>query len=218
MKRLSAFLIATISFLILASTVSAQYGQYGPYGGNEPSLSIVVDKMVGKPTMTKGGQTDADYVDNLSPSDTRFQPGSEVLFKVKVRNTSDSKLTNITVTDMLPEYVEQVAGKGAFNPESREIVIAAGDFEPDEEKEYIITVKVFAQDKLPADKGLMCLVNKAQAGNDQVSDEDTAQFCVEKEVLGVTSVPSAGPEMGLVLISGQIAALGLGMYLKKKTS
>ena len=209
MKRFVTILLLIISFLLLGTSATAQYGQYGQ---PEPSLSIMIDKMVTKPNTTD------DYVDNLSPSDPRFQPGQEIFFKLKVKNTSEAKLNDVTVKDFLPEFVNPIEGKGEFSDESREIAIDAGDLEVDEEKEFVIKVKVLDQDELPADKGLMCLVNKATVSNESVSDEDTAQFCVEKEVLGVTSVPSAGPEMGVALIFGQLSALGLGVFLKRKSA
>ena len=217
MKRLIAFLLLTISFLLLATAVSAQYGQYGPYQGPEPSLSIMIDKMVGTPITTKGGTDDVEFVDNLSPSDTRFLPGEEVLFKLKVKNTSEAKLNDVTVVDFLPDFVEPVEGPGTFSDETREITVEAGYFEVDEEKEFILKVRVLVQDELPEDEALICLVNNSQAFNENVSDEDTSQFCVEKEVLGVTEVPSAGPELGALLLSGQVTMLGLGILLKRKS-
>ena len=219
MKKLLATLVALASiFQLLTSNVMAQYGEYGPYGGPEPSLSIMIDKMVAKPVASKGGSTDQDYVDNLSPSDPRFLPDEEVFFKIKVKNTSDIKLKDVTVKDFLPDFVEPVEGPGTFDDESREITIPAGDIEIDEEKVFFIKVKVLSQEELPVDQGLICLVNKAQAYDGGVSDEDTAQFCVEKEVLGVTEVPSAGPELGLALLIGQFSALSAGLILKKRYS
>ena len=215
MKRLVAFLFIATGYLLLATTSLAQYGQYG---GEKPSVSIMVDKMIGKPFEAKGGFTDADYVDNLSPSDPRFSPEQEVFFKIKIKNTSDVKINDVTVKDLLPDFVDFKEGPGDFDKDSRTLTIDAGDLEVDEEKLFFVKVKVVEQDELPADQGILCVVNKAQAFDDDVSDEDTAQFCVEKEVLGVTAVPSAGPEMGILLLSGQVAMLGLGFLLKKKVS
>lgn len=215
MKNLLVNIVALIAIsIVLTSNVSADYGEYNQ---PEPSLSIIVDKLVGKPVSDKGGSVDGNYVDNLSPSDPRFQPGNEVFFKLKVKNTSEAKLKNVAVTDFLPDFVTPVEGQGTFNNESREISINAGDLEVDEEKVFTIKVKILDQDQLPADKGLMCLVNKVQVANENVSDEDTAQFCIEKEVLGVTAVPSAGPEQGVALLIGQFSALSLGLILKRKS-
>jgi len=213
-KFLASVIALTVISIVMTSSVSAQYGQYGQ---PEPGMSIMIDKMVGKPVSDKSGSVDGDYVDNLSPSDPRFQPEDEVLFKLKVKNTSEAKLKDVTVRDFLPDFVEPMEGQGTFSDESREISIDAGDLEVDEEKVFVIKVKVLTQDQLPTDKGLMCLVNKATASNESISDEDTAQFCIEKEVLGVTAVPSAGPELGLILFSGEVLALSVGILLKRKT-
>lgn len=191
--------------------VKAQYGQYGQ---PSPSYSILVDKMVGKPSLNKGA-TSYDYVDNLSPSDPRFRPGQEIFFKVKVKNTSNTRLTNVTVKDYLPSYLEPIEGPGSWDASTRIITWNAGDFEVDEEKVYYIKMQIYPQDKLPADKGLFCLVNKVGAYN-QASDEDTSQFCIEKEVLGVTKVPSAGPEYGLALLAFNGLVAIVGLRLKKQ--
>ncbi|OGK25674.1 hypothetical protein A2954_04525 [Candidatus Roizmanbacteria bacterium RIFCSPLOWO2_01_FULL_37_12] len=209
MKRLVTNLLLAISFLLTTTFV---FAGNGPYGQEEPSFSIMVDKLVTKPHST------SDFVDNLSPSDERYSPGNDVYFKIKVKNTSDEKLKDVTVRDFLPDFVKLVDSKGSFNSDTDEITVDAGDLEVDEEKEFVIKVKIVDQDELPSDNGLFCLVNKAQASNDKSSDEDTAQFCVEKKVLGVSSVPSAGPEQGVALILGQLSALGIGVFLKKKTS
>lgn len=74
-------------------------------------------------------------------------------------------------------------------------------------------MQVLSQDKLPSDKGLFCIVNKAQAYTDQTSASDTSQLCIEKQVVGVITVPSAGPELGLLLLAGELTTLGLGIKI-----
>lgn len=233
MKRLFVifitFLFLTTSYLLLATNLYAQYGQYG---GPTPNLNIVIDKMVGKPN------TNVDYVDNLSPSDPRFAAGQDVFFKLRVKNTSNIILKNVTVTDFLPSYIDPVEGPGIYNATNRTISFNAGDFRPDEEKTYILKTRVQLQNLLPADKGLFCIVNRSRAETNQVDSsnlsptispnqnniaaEDTAQLCIEKQVTqitpGVSQVPSAGPELGLALLGGQMLALGAGIFLKRKIS
>jgi uncharacterized repeat protein (TIGR01451 family) len=218
MKKIWASLLSLFfvsCFMFHVSWVKAQYGPYGPAG----ALTILIDKTVGKPSgQTKGGLSSIEYVDNLSASDYKFRPGQEIFFQLKVKNTSGVSLSNLTVKDYVPSYLEPVEGPGSFDGNSRIITISAGDFSVDEEKIYVLKMKIFSQDKLPADKGLFCLVNKADASTNGVYDDDTSQFCIEKEVIAVTKVPSAGPEMGMLLISAELAGLGVGIYLKKKTS
>lgn len=208
--------IITILFLSLVVFNKKVKAQYGQYGQPTPSYSIVIDKMVGKPYQTKGGITNLEYVDNLTPSDPRFAPNQEIYFKIKVKNTSTSDITNVTVKDYVPLYLTPIEGPGTWDQNTRIISWNAGDFQVDEEKVYYIKMKINPQNQLPADKGLFCLVNKVEALSDEAVDDDNAQFCIEKQVTGVKKVPSAGPEMGILLLSTQFALLGTGIILKKK--
>jgi len=212
LKKLVVLLALTTIYFSLITKVHAQYGQYTP-----PSQSILIDKWVAKPSaMTKGGLTDYEYVDNLTPSDPRFAPGQYVPFRLKVKNTGNVTIYNVTVKDYIPGYLTPVEGPGNFDSNSRTISFNAGNFAPDEEKWYYLKMQVAGQDQLPADKGLFCVVNRAQAYTDQVSDDDTAQLCIEKQV-AVTKggvVPQAGPEMGIALFAGEIGLLALGLKIK----
>lgn len=195
---------------------SAQYGQYGQYGTPSENVSILVDKTV--------SQNTSDYVDNLPASDYRFKPGQKVYFKIHVKNTSDSTINNVTVTDELPDYVESldnssVKDQVSYDKNNRLLTIKAGSMNANAEKDYYITVNIVAQSQLPADQGVVCVTNKATASADNVSpDSDTAQFCAEKQVTGVTTVPSTGPEMGILLMGGQVAMLGLGIALRRRVA
>jgi uncharacterized repeat protein (TIGR01451 family) len=211
--------LALLAFLVISTMqVRADSGQYGQYGPGQPSHKILIDKFVGRPTTTKGGTVDPNYVDNYSASDTRFRPEELVFFKLVVKNTSSEKLTDIKVKDTLPSYVDALEGPGSFDSASRSISFNVGDLNAGEQKVYYLKTRVVKQNQLPADKGVMCLVNKAEVYNSKVRDEDTAQFCVEKTVTPGTTVPKAGPEMGLALMAGNFAALAAGIFLKRKTS
>jgi len=193
--------------------VSAQYGQYG---GETPSYSILVDKMVGKPTQTKGGSQTVTYVDNLSPSDPRFSPNQEVWFKIKVKNTSNINLNAVQVTDYVPAYLMPIEGPGKWNPDNRTITWNAGDFAVDEEKVYYIKMQVYDQSLLPSDKGLFCVINKVDAKKDNVAyDDDTSQLCIEKQVVGAKKVPQAGPAMGVLVLGLNVLTTALGLSIKK---
>jgi len=202
--------------LINATNVSADSGQYGQYGGTTPTLSILIDKTVAKPgggVQTKGGIATYEYVDNLSPADVRFKPGNQVMFKLKVKNTSNTSISNVTVKDFIPVYLEPIEGPGTYDSNSRVITFDAGSFAADEEKTYLLKMQLNTQDKMPSDKGLFCLTNKAQAYNGNVSDDDTTQFCIEKEVINTVETPKAGPEMGLFMMLGELGLLGMGLKL-----
>lgn len=216
MKKLLFSLCSLLVLFLVLSSVNPVRAQYG-YGGGSPSYSILVDKMVGKPSTNKGGTT-YEYVDNLVSSDPRFQPGQEVMFQVKIKNTSTTTLTSVIFKDFVPAYLEPVEGPGSYDSTNRTISLNVGDFGAGEEKIYYLKMKVVGQDSLPSDKGLFCIVNKAQANNDRTADDDTAQLCIEKQVKTVVSTPQAGPEAGLLILSGELALLGLGVFLKKRVS
>ena len=216
MKKLIVFLAVT---LLTATTVQAdagqygQYGQYGPYKGGS-STSIMVDKTVSRALTTKGGIT--AYVDNNSPTDTRFAPGATVYFQVKVKNTSNVTLNNVEVSDIMPNEIIAVEGPGTYNENSKTITWKYDSLKAGEEKTEKIIAQIKGQNQLPADKGVMCMINKStvRAGNNY--DDDTAQFCVEKQVIGAKQVPTAGPEYGILLTTLSFASLGAGVYLKRK--
>jgi len=221
MKKLLTFLLLATSYLLLTVNVNAQ--QYGQYGPVTPSQYILIDKMVSKPNQSHTNYSDYEFVDNLSPSDSRFSAGNEVFFRLKVKNTSTIKIYNVTVKDFIPYYLEPISGPGNYDGNSRTITFNAGDFEADEEKIYFLKMQIFNQDRLPSDKGLFCLTNNAEARNDHAYDNDSSQLCIEKQVAGVPGTttyiatsPKAGPEMGIALLGVETALIGLGLYLKKR--
>jgi len=211
MKKLIYVFLLLVASYWLVNPVSAQYGQYG---GETPSYSILVDKMVGKPG-TSNDATSYQYVDNLSVSDPRFKPDQLVFFKIKIKNTSTKKLVGMEVRDVVPSYLVPVEGPGSYNTTTREIVWNAGDFEVDEEKVFYIKMKVLPQTSLPADKGLFCVTNFVKATSANAYDDDTAQLCIEKQVVGVKAVPQAGPEYGMILLTLNLLGVGVGIKLKK---
>ena len=218
--RVVLFLISYFLFLISAPGVFAQYGQYGaygPYGQGGQSESILVDKTIGmNQVTTKGGVTSTTFVDNLASSDNRFYAGQAVGFKIKVKNTSDHKLSNIVVKDTLPASLEAVDNKN-YDANSRTITLSSDlTLNAGEETVFTVNTKVITQEKLPTDQGVFCVYNKAYATNNVVSDDDTAQFCIEKKVIGVKTQPEAGPEYGLGLLALQMFGVASGLYLKKR--
>ena len=216
-----AFILAVITvFLLCVASVSTD--AYGSYEGEQPSLDILIDKEVGVPQTTKGGKLEYIYVDNLTTRDHRFSPFDTVFFRIKVKNTSDQNLQDVVITDFPPEFVELFENPGT--KDGSNLVIKVGDLKADEEKEYIVKARIFEQAKLPADKGLFCVVNRVRVeAKNNVSDEDTAQLCVEKEVGAGTptspgvkggapkKVPAAGAEHGVLLmgLSGLLSYVGL---------
>lgn len=197
--------------LLFPFPVSAQYTV------QVSAPSIIIDKLVGRPSgQTKGGSASLEYVDNLGTADFKFKPGDEVSFQLKVKNATNQTLDSITIQDFLPPSLEPLEGPGNYDDKSRVITIDAGSFAINEEKFYLIKMRVISQDKLPADKGLLCELNKAVAKSGSITDDDVAQFCIEKQVVGVKTVPSAGPEMGIIILIGEGGMVLTGLYLTQK--
>ncbi len=211
-KFLTIFFLLVACYLLLATNSFAQYGQYGD---ETPSYSILIDKTVAIPNSSNTNSN--SYVDNLSPSDPRFHAGNDVWFKIKVKNTSTQNLTAVTVKDYVPAYILPLEGPGTWDLENRVITWNAGDFNVDEEKTYYIKMRVYETSMLPADKGLFCVTNRAEAKNNVAYDDDSSQICIEKTVAGVTKVPSAGPEFGLLLLASNLLGAGIGLKLKKSS-
>ena len=188
-----SFLVGVLafwSFGVFATPVFAD--QYG----STPSNSISINKLVGKPD-----GNNINYVDNLSVSDYKFSPNSDVFFQIKVRNTSNQELNDVTVKDFLPSYIDPIEGPGNFDFNNHLVTIDAGDFDVNEEKMYIIKTRIFTSDKLPSDKGLFCETNNAEARNNDVSASDQSSFCFEKQVNGGTTTPTAGPAQNILIVS-----------------
>lgn len=178
--------------------------------------TLTIDKMTASPlSQTKGGTL--SYVDNLSAADYKFVPGEAVSFRLKIKNTTNTSLSNITVKDFVPNYLEPIEGPGSFDERSRIITFSVGDFAVNEEKIYTMKMRIASQDKLPENKSLFCITNKAEvAANSITIDDDSSQFCLEKTVVGVQKIPSAGPGSGLIMILGELSLFGFGVYLVKK--
>jgi len=194
-------------YMLYVTFVSASCG--GQYESPCQSYSILVDKMVQIPGTS-------NYVDNLSVSDPRYKPSEYVMFKVVIKNTSTTTFGGMTAKDYVPSYLTPIEGPGTFDSDSRIITFDAGAFAVDEQKTYYFKMQINSQANLPTNQGLFCLVNKAQAWSNTTTDDDSSQFCIEKQVAAPPKVPSAGPEMGLILLSGEILALGTGIYMSYK--
>src|SRR3990167_2065429 len=168
--RVVTIVIAALIFVFAGQLVSANGGQYGPYGPS-PVLSIDVNKTVQR-------ANNSDFVDNLSPSDQRFVPGQDVFFRITVKNPTDETLTNVTVKDFVPEFLDIIETPGSYDSSNRTITINAGNFGGQEEKIYTVHARVVGSGSVPSD--VTCRTNRAQAYNSSVSDEDTSQYCIEK--------------------------------------
>lgn len=215
MKKIVLFL----TLVIVLFCTSITRAEYGPYGGPEEGDKLLVDKLVAYPVKDGNGNIIYQYVDNLGASDYRFSPLGYVFFKVKVKNVTDKTITNITLVDTFPSYLEIFEDTGIYDASKRTITIKIDKLEPNEEKVFTLKARVLASGSLPADKSLLCLINNAKATATNAYDDDNSQFCIEKRVLGATTpseIPSTGAET-LVIIGLSSLLSGIGITLKKNS-
>ena len=170
---------------------------------------MFIDKMVQIPGTS-------NYVDNLSISDPRYKPSEYVYFKLTIKNTSTTQIGEVSVKDYVPSYLTPIEGPGTFDSASRVITFNAGYFAVNEQKTYYFKMQINSQANLPADQSIIAVTNKAQAWSNDMTDDDSSQLFIEKQVATPPKVPSAGPEMGLLLFTGELFALGTGIYMKYK--
>lgn len=229
MKNTQKFLIGLVLsgvLMALPQSAHAQYGgqygstgQYGSYGsgGNVPSNKIEIDKKVAQANtvFNKGGVQTAVYKDNLSLSDVRYQPGAKAVYKLIVKNTSNTVLKNIAVTDFIPAFEEPMVGPGNFDKNTRQISYVIKQLNPGQSDTQYLEVQIYPQDKLPADKGIVEINNKAQAKAENAFSEDTSKLFVEKQAIAITEVPKTGPELGLAFLALQGVGLAIGLKLRQ---
>ena len=205
-KKLAILVVSFIGLLIVGS-FSVQ-AQYGPYEGIPPSGQILVDKKIKDPS--KKGDV---FVDNLGANDYHFSPGEDVFFKIIVKNTGQTTFADVEVKDLLPQYVDYTLGSGDVNKDIRDITFENDELEPDETWEVHLTARVYPSNEIPNEQGLYCVLNKAEAWGNGQYDEDTAQLCIEKKVLGIQ--PPTGANI-LPLGASFLGISILGLALKKK--
>lgn len=229
MKKIA--LIVTLFLFGLSS--SASFASYGSeacqpiYGGGQTCVTtakFILDKKVLHPTQKTKGNTEF-FVDNLSINDPKYQPTQNVKFQLIATNTGNETISELTLTDILPDFVDFVSGPGTYDSKTRIITLSIPNLNPDESRKYTIETKARANETLPQGQGIVCVVNQASliSGNDE--SRDNSQFCIEKKTTkgglpvlsapGLKQTPATGPEMlGLI---GLIPA-GLGGLLLRRRS
>lgn len=184
-------------------------GIYGQYGGEVEKGRVMVDKLVRNP------QT-GSYVDNLGLNDPKYSAEAAVFYKITVENVGGTTLKMINITDYLPVYLQYVAG-GVYDAVSRQISFTFENVAPGERRSTIFQAKVYSLSQLPAEKTILCPVNKVVASSpENGSDEDTAQLCIQKKPMVEKEAPKAGDPMGLMMGLGSLTTLIAGFKLKRR--
>ncbi len=180
----SILIVPTIALAIAfnAGSVVAAGENYGTkqcqpiYGGGD-SCAKTPQVEINKTVQNPQNQL---YVDNLGVGDAKHAPTQAVLFKITVKNTSDTKLTNLVIKDVFPQVVEYSGGVGDFDAKTKTLSIKLASLDANEVRDFYVQAKVNAKEKLPADQNIVCVVNQSIVTAADKTAQDNAQFCIEK--------------------------------------
>jgi uncharacterized repeat protein (TIGR01451 family) len=196
----TSFVLAVMATFV--PTVSAYTTCTTQYGGNEvcqPS-NLTLDKQVKNPV----GDV---FVENLTTTDHTFTPGSDVMYRLIIKNGSGETFNPVTVRDTLPAYLEFVSGPGTYNSDTRVLEFKLDNVIAGETRTVEILARVVGADKFPAGKSLFCVVNVAEATAANRRDSDSAQVCLRNGEVA-RNLPVAGFNDLMILLP--FAGVGLG--------
>jgi uncharacterized repeat protein (TIGR01451 family) len=209
-----ASIIASLAFL--ASPVHADMCTTD-YGGNQtckPS-DLTINKQV------KNASTSA-YVDNLTTSDPTFAPGSEIDYRLIIKNSSGETFNPVNVKDTLPPYVVSfISGQpGTFNFDTTNHVLTfqLANLIAGETRTFDLRFRIADASQFPAGKSLFCVTNVAEVHALNRGDSDSAQACLQNGTFtGVTTLPVAGfNDFALLLPFAGVALSGFALLKGKK--
>ena len=181
--------------------------QYGGTTTCQPS-DLTVNKQVKNPTT-------AVFVENLTTTDPTFTPGSDVTFKLTIKNGSGETFDPVTVKDTLPPYLEFVSGPGTYNKDTKVLEFQLEKMIAGESRTVEILARVLPADQFPSGKSLFCVTNIAEVSALNRRDSDSAQACLQNgDVARI--LPVAGYNDLMLLLP--FAGVGLGglALLKKR--
>lgn len=215
--------------LLMSSPVLAGTGTYGStaticqptYGGNCENNQLLINKKVADPkSQTKGGSL--VYKDNLGVNDAKYSAGQTVSFEIAITNTGDNTLTNISVKDILPQYLTVTSGMNNgwnFDKNSRTLSTTLTELKAGETKTFNLTAVAVSSSELPSGQDITCVVNQSFASVNAITVQDNAQLCIQKS-MNVFPAPSAkttpktGPET--IALIGLIPSAIAGLVLRKR--
>lgn len=198
--------LALLLILLPLSLPIPTLAQYGAAAA--PSRQVMIDKKLLSPQNNQ-------FVDNLNIEQHTFLPDQEVVFRVIVTNVVQSELKNLTVTDKLPDILNFVSTSfGKYDANTKTITLAIDSLKVGESKTFEIRTKVKSAQEIGVNVTCQTNLSRVTVGN--MVDEDTATFCVSKQVLGVTSeIPKTGPTQTLPLLMLSTLLLAIGFLIKK---
>lgn len=201
--KTSLFLTA-FSFIFAATPVVADGTCTNQYGATVdcPTSNIVINKKVafpGNPNL---------FVENLTSHDPAYSPKDQVEYDVAVTNTSNVNFPTVTVIDVFPSQETFVSGPGTYEAAANKLTYEISNLNAGTTVHNRILVAVKDASVFPANQDITCnIVNTATAtGPGGQSDQDMSSLCVQTKVLGATTLPVAGFQDNMVIMT--FAAVG----------
>jgi uncharacterized repeat protein (TIGR01451 family) len=203
--------IATaVSFLARPVSADMCTTQYGGSETCKPS-DLTVNKQVINP-ITK------IFVENLTTTDPTFVPGSEVTYRLIIKNNSGETFNPVNVKDILPPYLTFIAGNpGTFDNDSANHVVnfKLENFYAGETRSFDLRFRVSDASYFPSGKSLFCVSNVAEVRALNRFDSDSSQACLQNGTVLASTLPVAGYNDLLLLLPMAGVTLG-GIALLKK--
>jgi uncharacterized repeat protein (TIGR01451 family) len=187
------------------------------YGGSQeckPS-DLTINKQVRYPIE----RTSDQFVENLISADPTYAWGSEVTFRLIIKNTSGETFDPVNVKDKIPDYLTFIAGSGSspvtfdFDKNTNDLNFKLEKMIAGETRSFDLRFKV-----TDTHNGFVCEHNVAEVRALNRFDSDTAQVCFgDKSTLGVTTLPVAGfNDLAILLPFAGVALGGFALLRKQK--
>lgn len=209
-------LILLALFISFVSPYAAYADQYGEE--EEQPQDIVIDKEVKDPIT-------GAWVENLLAGDNTYSPTAEVHYQLIIHNSGERDFAEVKVTDTIPSQAKDARVADIHKSKTQEEKFENGvltfkilDLKVDETETIEVISNLKDASAFDKSQDPQCdITNYAKAEADDEADEDKAKICVQfGEVLGVTTLPSAGPEDYLPLLPFLLIGIyGIKLLLKR---
>lgn len=234
-KSILSLSTTVVALVLFAAPVFAgSNGTYGDvicqpqYGGsNCEDVELLIDKKVAYPqAMTKGGSL--SFTDNLGVNDEKYAASQKVTFQLTVKNTSNTELKNISVKDVLPNYLTLNTADNKdwkYDASTRTLSRTIDSLKAQEAKTFNVVATVVEANILPMDQDITCVINQSFASAGKTTVQDNAQLCITKVTttkggLPVHPTPKAKttPQTGAEAIAliGLVPAGLSGLLLRRR--
>lgn len=177
MKQLFfATLLLTLSlFAVIATKVDAQEtASCGGIFGGGTSCDTNGDISVKNTVLNPSTNTQAD---TLTINDAHFKPGDLISFVITITNTGKSDIKDISVADVVPQYISLSKTPGSYNKDLRTITYTIPLLKAGASKTDTITGRISSD--IPGGSPIGCLANVVTVSANGKESHENAAFCIE---------------------------------------